>query len=103
MRDAIDAQGAYKSDTTIALLGCTPEQARAHLASQFAPGMSWANRSKWHIDHIRPCASFDLKDESEQRVCFHYSNLQPMWAADNLSKGSSYQGKRRRTQRVPST
>ena len=100
MHHAIDDQGACKSDTTMALLGCTPKQARAHIESQFAPGMSWDNRSEWHIDHTRPCASFDLEDESEQRVCFHYSNLQPLWAADNLAKGSLYQGKRRRTQRV---
>tara|TARA_Y100000592_G_scaffold36073_1_gene57247 strand:- start:236 stop:1279 length:1044 start_codon:yes stop_codon:yes gene_type:complete len=101
MRSAIFSQGASKADTTLGLLGCTQAQLRAHIEAQFAPGMTWANRSEWHIDHIRPCASFDLLDESEQRACFHYSNLQPLWAADNMSKGSTYQGKRRRTQRVP--
>ncbi len=102
MRLAIGTQGAYKADKTLALLGCTPAQARLHLEAQFSPGMACANRGEWHIDHIRPCASFDLRDEAEQRACFHYSNLQPLWAAENMSKGSVYQGKRHRTQRVAS-
>jgi hypothetical protein len=49
--------------------------------------MSFKNYGKWHIDHIRPCASFDLSKASEQKECFHYTNLQPLWAEDNLSKG----------------
>jgi hypothetical protein len=70
------------------LLGCTPDQLRAHLEAQFQPGMSWGNADQWHIDHIRPCASFDLTDPAQQRACFHYTNLQPLWAKDNLSKGA---------------
>lgn len=50
--------------------------------------MSWYNRGQWHIDHVKPCAKFDMLDEDEQRECFHYTNLQPLWAHDNLSKGS---------------
>lgn len=52
--------------------------------------MTWANygKSGWHIDHIKPCASFDLSDPDQQKACFHYSNLQPLWAFDNLSKGA---------------
>ena len=52
--------------------------------------MSWGNYGKWHVDHIRPCASFNLVNEEEQKKCFHYTNLQPLWAKDNLSKGSKY-------------
>jgi hypothetical protein len=50
--------------------------------------MTWQNYGYygWHIDHIKPCASFDLRKPSEQRKCFHYSNLQPLWAKDNLQK-----------------
>lgn len=52
--------------------------------------MSWDNYGYrgWHIDHIKPCASFDLTDPNQREQCFHFSNLQPMWAKDNLSKGA---------------
>jgi hypothetical protein len=50
--------------------------------------MNWENQGEWHIDHILPCASFDLTKEEEQRKCFHYTNLQPLWAKDNMIKGS---------------
>jgi hypothetical protein len=72
------------------LLGCTVKELKAHLAAQFRPGMSWGNYGEWHIDHLRPCASFDLTDPEQQRQCFNYTNLQPLWAKDNLSKGSRY-------------
>jgi hypothetical protein len=54
---------------------------------KFKPKMSWNNYGKWHIDHIKPCCSFNLSKSEEQRKCFHYSNLQPLWAKENLSKG----------------
>jgi hypothetical protein len=74
------------------LLGCSPDQVRAHLEAQFQPGMAWDNYGEWHIDHIRPCASFDLTDPEQQRLCFHWSNLQPLWAKENLKKGATYGG-----------
>jgi ribosomal protein S27E len=83
-------KGIDKSKSTIKLLGCSIEELKNHLASKFTKGMSWDNYGKWHIDHIKPCASFDLNKESEQRKCFHYTNLQPLWAEDNLSKGAKY-------------
>jgi hypothetical protein len=50
--------------------------------------MTWENYGPvWHVDHIRPCASFDLTDPAQQRECFHFSNLQPLFAAENLAKG----------------
>ena len=54
--------------------------------------MAWDNWGKFgrHIDHIRPCASFDLTDPVEQRKCFHFSNLQPLWAYDNHVKGDKW-------------
>ena len=82
--------GASKAATTMELVGCTREELVAHLEEQFLPGMSWENRSEWHIDHVLPCAAFDMLDPVHQRACFHYSNLQPLWGHDNLSKSDSY-------------
>ena len=80
-----------KSKSTIKLLGCEIIDFKQHLKSHFQCGMSWSNYGKWHIDHIRPCASFDLSKPSQQRKCFHYTNLQPLWAHDNLCKGKIYE------------
>jgi hypothetical protein len=71
------------------LLGCSIEQLKQHLEKQFQSGMSWQNYGKWHVDHIKPCASFDLNNSTEQEVCFHYTNLQPLWAKDNLRKSDN--------------
>jgi len=81
----------YNSESTLALIGCSIAEVRAHIESQFQPGMSWETwgSTGWHIDHIRPCASFDLTDPEQQRQCFHYSNLQPLWASQNCSKGAA--------------
>ena len=75
------------------LLSCTVAECRAHLESQFQPGMSWENMANegWHIDHIRPCASFDLNDPEQQKVCFNWRNLAPIWAKDNLQKNDEYE------------
>ena len=72
------------------LIGCTREKLIEHLENQFLPGMSWENYGKWHVDHIKPCSMFDFTDLEEQKRCFHYSNLQPLWAKDNLSKQDRY-------------
>jgi hypothetical protein len=85
IRDAL--KGNSKSESTINLVGCSIEFLKKHLEFNFKNGMSFKNYGKWHIDHIRPCASFDLSKASEQKECFHYTNLQPLWAEDNLSKG----------------
>jgi hypothetical protein len=82
--------GKAKTSDTLMLLGCSISELRAHLEAQWLPGMCWDNWTKygWHIDHIRPCASFDLSDPEQQRECFHYTNLQPLWWEDNLEKGA---------------
>jgi hypothetical protein len=86
-------KGKYKkSKKTMELVGCTPEFLKQHIEKQFKPGMSWDKRHLFHIDHIKPCASFDLSKPEEQAKCFHYTNLQPLWAKDNLSKGAKYDG-----------
>ena len=82
-----------KSKTTEKLIGCSFEFLKYYLQYKFKVGMTWDNHSVhgWHIDHIRPCCSFDLSKASEQRKCFHYTNLQPLWAKENLRKGSKYE------------
>jgi hypothetical protein len=80
----------FKSDHTLNLLGCSFEYFIAYIESKFQDGMTLQNYGEWHIDHIRPCASFDLTDAKEQKKCFNYKNLQPLWAKDNLSKGDKY-------------
>jgi hypothetical protein len=78
----------YKRCKTMELTGCSLEELTQYIESKFITGMSWENYGEWHIDHIRPCASFNLEDIEEQKKCFHWSNLQPLWAKDNLRKGS---------------
>jgi len=79
-------KGICKSKSTLKLLGCSVEKFKQHLESKFTLGMSFKNYGKWHIDHIKPCAKFNLSKVSEQKKCFHYTNLQPLWAIDNLKK-----------------
>ena len=87
--------GAGKSASTAALIGCSFADLRKHLEAQFEPGMSWENHAPdgWHIDHILPCASFDLSDPLQQKQCFHFSNLRPMWAFKNRAKGKKTDGR----------
>lgn len=83
-------KGASKSKPTLELIGCSKEQLVKYIESMFTEGMSWENYGEWQIDHIRPCSSFNLLEKSEQEKCFHYSNLQPLWAGDNKRKSNKY-------------
>ena len=80
-----------KSMSTIKLIGCSIEQLWLHIEKQFKPGMTRENQGLWHIDHIKPCAAFDLSKPEEQQKCFHYTNLQPLWAKENLMKSDKYE------------
>jgi len=82
-----------KDKHTTEYLGCNGKELYNHLEKQFKDGMTWENKGEWHIDHIRPCASFNLELEEEIMKCFHYTNLQPLWATDNLSKSNKYDEK----------
>lgn len=79
-----------KSENTLNLLGCSLDELKKHIESQFKEGMTWENHGLygWHLDHIIPCSAFDLTDPEQQKKCFNYKNLQPLWAKDNLLKGS---------------
>ncbi len=73
----------------VRLLGCSWAEFIAHIEQRFQPGMTWQTygRSGWHFDHIRPLSSFDLTNEAELLKGCHYTNVQPLWAADNVRKG----------------
>lgn len=78
--------GLNKSASTFELLGCNIDEFKTYLENQFTEGMSWDNYGNWHIDHIKPCYTFDLNIPQQQLDCFHYSNQRPLWAIDNLSR-----------------
>jgi hypothetical protein len=82
--------GGIKSDRTINYIGCTVSELKAHIEAQFKPGMTWENHGKeWHIDHIMPLAKFDLTNQDHIRLAMRYTNLQPLWADDNLAKSDA--------------
>jgi len=87
INQALRSQSLRKNTRTESLLGCTVAALRAHLEALFEDGMTWANYGAgWHVDHIIPCAAFDLTDEEQQRKCFHWSNLRPLCGAENIAK-----------------
>jgi len=88
LRQAI--KGNFKTGSAVADLGCSIPELKLHLENQFQPGMSWENYGEWHIDHIRPLASFDLADREQFLQACHFSNLQPLWEEDNRKKADKY-------------
>jgi hypothetical protein len=74
-----------KKNKTFDIVGCNPLQLKEHLEKQFVDGMTWENKGDWHIDHIIPLSSAKTEDEL-YKLC-HYTNLQPLWAIDNIKKG----------------
>ena len=78
--------GTSKPKRTMELLGCSRRQFRRHLSARFTKGMTLENYGEWHMDHIIPVSSFDHHDPEQVAICWHYTNLQPLWAEDNLKK-----------------
>lgn len=78
-----------KAGSAVNDLGCSIEDFKTYLESKFKDGMNWENQGYkgWHIDHIIPISNFDLTNEIELKKACHYTNLQPLWAADNFAKG----------------
>lgn len=85
---AIKKQLGTKSLKTMELLGCSIQQAREHIESQFKDGMTWKNHGTWEIDHIIPVSKFNLTNIEEQKKCFHYTNLQPLNWEENRRKSN---------------
>jgi len=84
----------YKSDLSVALLGCSIEEATIHIENQFVDGMNWEKflNGEIHLDHIRPLITYDLTDEKQQKQAFNWQNIAPLWALDNLKKGHKWDG-----------
>ena len=85
-------KGAVKTGSAVKLLGCTVDCARQHIETQFKEGMHWGNYGEWHIDHKTPLSWFDLSIPEELEKACHYSNLQPLWREENISKGNRFAG-----------
>lgn len=90
MRSRLNQFIKQKHNKTVDLLGCSVPELKKHLESQFQPGMTWDNygRTGWHIDHIKPLSSFDLTDLEQLTEACKYTNLQPLWAKDNIQKSN---------------
>lgn len=84
-------KGFNKGKSSAKLLGCSINDFKNHISNLFIEDMTWENYGKWHIDHIKPCSLFDLSKIEEQEKCFHYTNLQPLWAVDNQIKSNKYE------------
>lgn len=86
----ISIKKIFKKSSAIILLGCLIEDFKIFIEKKFQSGMTWENwgkgENKWNLDHILPISLFDLEDYNQQKICFHYTNFQPLWEKDNLSK-----------------
>jgi hypothetical protein len=81
-----------KSTSSILLLGCSIEEFKLYLEQQFKSEMNWENHGiVWEIDHIKACANFDLKDIEQQKECFHYTNMQPLFKTTEIAEQHGYQ------------
>lgn len=89
-KEALKRERISKKCSVLDITGCSLKQLKKHLEQQFTSGMSWDNYGfyGWHIDHIIPVSRFDLTKIEEQKKCFHYTNLQPLWGKENMSKGN---------------
>ena len=92
LRQSLKVTKNKKYNKTMMLLGCDRLTLVSYLESKFKPGMNWENHTTkgWHVDHIKPCSSFDFNDLDQMKQCFHYTNLQPLWWRENLKKGDTY-------------
>ena len=84
---AFKNNGFKKQSRTEKMLGCTFKQFTKHIEWQFTDGMSWDNRSEWHLDHIIPLSCATTIEGLEKLS--HYTNIRPLWAADNLAKSNN--------------
>ena len=94
LSNIIRRSGGEKTTTSIEDLGCTAEEYRMYIEGLFLEGMNFENHGtgpgKWNVHHRRPCATFNVLDEDERKMCFHFTNHEPMWSNENLRLGSTF-------------
>jgi len=83
---ALYAVSAKKLNSVSKMFGCKGIDLLKYIESKFTENMTWGNKHLWDIDHIKPCSEFDLRLLSEQQKCFHYTNLQPIWATSKIAE-----------------
>lgn len=83
-------KGLVKAGSSVKDLGCSLSELKSYLEQRFQKGMTWDNYGKWHIDHCNPLSKFDLTDRQQFLEACHYTNLQPLWATENIIKGTKY-------------
>jgi hypothetical protein len=88
MAEALKGKKKPSTSSAVHDLGCSLSNLVSYLEARFQPDMSWKNwgRKGWHIDHVKPLKAFDLTNPTEYAAACHYTNLQPLWAADNIAK-----------------
>jgi len=93
LNSSLKSQKTNKNNSSIILLGCTIEELKLHLEQQFKPEMNWSNHGEiWEIDHIKACDNYNLTQLEEQKECFHYSNLQPLFSTSGIAESYGYKG-----------
>ena len=94
LRTRLNKLLSIRDSNAVALIGCTYGEYSKHIESLFTPEMTWDEvlSGEIHIDHIKPCASFDLTDVNQQKLCFHYTNLQPLWKTTRIIENVEYIG-----------
>jgi hypothetical protein len=89
LNEVLKKDKTYKDSNIVQLLDCSLEEVKLYLENQFKEGMSWVNHgSYWEVDHIIPCDSFNMQDVEQQKICFHYTNLQPLTITQNRKKSN---------------
>lgn len=88
MREVLRCASIKKTKASMETVGCTGLELKKYIEGKFLDGMNWGNMGEWHIDHIIPVSKFDFKTEKAIQKCFHYTNLRPLWAHDNLKKSN---------------
>ncbi len=89
LADILKKKNTIKDSSILKLLGCTLDELKQYIENIFKHNMNWDNWGKvWELDHIKPCSSFDLTDIEEQKICFHYTNLQPLYKQENRKKSN---------------
>jgi hypothetical protein len=91
LNELLKKSKTYKENNIIELINCSIEELKLYLEQQFKPEMTWENHGEiWEVDHIKACANFDLTDPMQQKQCFHYINLQPLFKTTEIAKSFGY-------------